>query len=72
MSTAISDYTKLTIPERIALVGDIWDSIVAEGKPMGLSDEQRAELARRRKQAKDGTADWVSWEDVKRNSRECT
>jgi putative addiction module component (TIGR02574 family) len=70
MPTTISDYTKLSIPERLALIGEIWDSIVAEGRPIGLTDEQRAEIDRRRKLAEDGQARWVSWEDVKRASYE--
>ncbi len=69
MPTVIADYTKLSIPERIALIGEIWDSITAEGKPLPLSDAQQAELERRIQSDNDGTAKWVSWEDVKRAGR---
>lgn len=70
MPTDISDYTKLSIPERLALIGEIWDSITAEGKPLPLSDEMKAELERRMESAENGTSEWIPWEEVKRKGRE--
>jgi putative addiction module component (TIGR02574 family) len=37
----------LSIPERIQLVADIWDTIAEVPEEVGLSDEQKAELDRR-------------------------
>lgn len=37
----------LSIPERIQLVADIWDTIAEVPEAVGLSDEQKEELNRR-------------------------
>lgn len=44
MTTKFAD---LPIDERIELVGDLWDSIVADQGALDLTDEQRTELDRR-------------------------
>lgn len=46
-SVASLGIDRLTREERLALVQEIWDSIVAEPAPPALSDSQRDELARR-------------------------
>lgn len=40
-------FTELSIDERIELVGDLWDSIVADQAELELTDEQRVELDHR-------------------------
>ncbi len=46
--TATTEYLKLSVSERIQLVEDIWDSIVAEAPDIvELSQTQKAELHRR-------------------------
>ena len=48
MSTlAKADVLSLSVPERIQLVEDIWDSIAEVPESVPLSDEQKAELDRR-------------------------
>jgi len=48
MSTlAKADVMSLSVPERIQLVEDIWDSIAEVPESVPLSDEQKAELDRR-------------------------
>ena len=47
MNIQLSDILQLSVPERIQLVGDIWDSIANEPKSFSLTDAQRAELDRR-------------------------
>lgn len=69
MPTVIADYTKLSIPERIALIGEIWDSITAEGKPIPLSDEQKAELDRRMEADLKNPEAAIPWEVVKQGRR---
>lgn len=39
--------TELPIPERLALISNLWNSIVAEIDDPGLSAEQTAEVERR-------------------------
>jgi len=66
MSNPAPDYRLLSVSERIQLVGDIWDSIVAENPgSVQLTPAQRAEV-RRRVEAHDadpGSA--VSWDSVR-------
>ncbi len=47
MSTSIDDLRKLSIPERIELVEDLWDSIAANSDSLVLTEAQAAELDRR-------------------------
>ncbi len=48
MSTlAKSDVLSLSVPERIQLVEDIWDTILEVPEQVILTDEQKAELDRR-------------------------
>jgi putative addiction module component (TIGR02574 family) len=48
MSTlAKADVMSLSVPERIQLVEDIWDSIVEVPETVPLSEDQKVELDRR-------------------------
>jgi len=42
-----ADVLSLSVPERIQLVEDIWDSIAEVPEEVGLTEEQKAELDRR-------------------------
>jgi len=42
-----ADVLGLSIPERIQLVEDIWDTITEVPEEIGLSEEQKAELDQR-------------------------
>ena len=42
-----ADVLSLSVPERIQLVEDIWDTIAEIPEEIGLTDEQKAELDRR-------------------------
>lgn len=44
---ATEELLALSLPERIQLVEDIWDSIAMEPEAVPLSEEQRMELDRR-------------------------
>lgn len=68
MSTpAIStEYLKLSVSERIQLVEDIWDSIVAEAsETIELSQAQKNELHRRVAEHRADPSTAVPWEQVK-------
>ena len=43
----LSDVLELPVEERLALVGDIWDSIAQVPNAVELTEAQRAELDRR-------------------------
>jgi putative addiction module component (TIGR02574 family) len=48
MTTSMTaDILSLSVPERIQLVEDIWDTIAEVPEAVGLSDQQKAELDRR-------------------------
>ena len=55
----------LSTSEKLALVGQLWDDLVASSPPGGLLTEgQRAELKRRVADAEDRPDDWVAWDDA--------
>jgi len=58
----------LTAEERLALIGDIWDSLTLDDLP--LSDAQRDELDRRLGESADDSAAGIPWEDVLQQIRD--
>jgi putative addiction module component (TIGR02574 family) len=66
-TSAIStEYLKLSVSERIQLVEDIWDSIVAEAsETIELSKAQKDELHRRVAEHRADPSTAVPWEQVK-------
>jgi len=60
---------KLSIPERILLVEEIWDSIAEENQAFELTDAQKRELDRRlesaRANAGQGRTIGRSWDEIK-------
>jgi putative addiction module component (TIGR02574 family) len=56
---------RLSIEERIALVGAIWDSIAADPVAVTVTDCQRQELERRADDDDANPDDTLPWERVK-------
>jgi putative addiction module component (TIGR02574 family) len=55
----------LSVDEKLALIGQLWDDLVASVPPGGLlTDAQREELQRRVADAAARADDWVSWEEA--------
>lgn len=55
----------LSSDEKLYVVGQLWDELVASVPPDGLlTESQRAELRRRQADAAANPDDWVSWEDA--------
>ncbi len=55
----------LSAEEKLHVVGQLWDDLVASTSPGGLLTEaQRAELRRREADAAARPDDWVAWEDA--------
>jgi putative addiction module component (TIGR02574 family) len=66
MSNSTPDYRALSVSERIQLVEDIWDSIVAENpESVQLTPAQRAELKRRLDAHDADPSSAVSWDEVR-------
>ena len=67
--TTSTDYRTLSIAERIELIGEIWDSIIAEGWRPPLREELKAELDRRMEADRANPDDAIPWEVVKKSAR---
>jgi putative addiction module component (TIGR02574 family) len=56
---------KLSIPDRIVLVEEIWDTIAEENQAFELTDSQKRELDRRLDIAKSNPGQGRTWEEIK-------
>ena len=66
MSSNLSEEVKkLSIPERLALVEEIWDSIAEDNEYFELTDEQRQELDRRLESFRMNPSQGRTWEEIK-------
>lgn len=65
MSVLLDQAIKLPIPERIRLVEDIWDSIVAKPESIELTPELKAELERRIEDHRLHPDDFSTWDEVR-------
>jgi putative addiction module component (TIGR02574 family) len=68
MTQPAFDFRRLSVDERLRLIGDIWDSIAeeAEADPsvLPLTDAQRAELDRRLAEHERDPGSAVPWEEA--------
>ena len=58
------DIRKLSIEERIQLVGEIWDSIADEEGLFELTEAQREEIERRMQTFDTATERGITWEEI--------
>ena len=65
-STLSPEIRGLPIPERVALVEQIWDSIVDDEAEFELTDAQKAELDRRLARRGSSSSRGSDWAEVKR------
>ena len=56
---------RLSVEDRLLLVGEIWDSIAHAQPTVPLTESQQQELERRLRDHEQNPDDVVSWEDVK-------
>jgi putative addiction module component (TIGR02574 family) len=55
----------LTNDQKLELIGELWDELVASSPPGGLlTDAQRDELRRREADAASNPHGWIAWEDA--------
>jgi len=69
MSIPAIDINKLAPEERLALIGDLWDSLRERPEAVRITPAQQKELDRRLDELDGGTAAVISWDDVKRRLR---
>jgi len=60
----LGDAKNLPVADRIRLVDAIWDTLPADALPP-LGEEWTAEIQRRSAEIDSGTAEIVSWEEIK-------
>lgn len=58
---------KLSIPERIALVEEIWDSIAEDSGCFELTEAQKRELDRRIESFRANPSQGRTWEEIKKD-----
>jgi len=64
-SISITDILELSIPERILLVEEIWDSITAQAESLPVTDNQKRELEQRLTAFEKEPRKGSSWQTVK-------
>ena len=66
MARSADDFRKLSVPERIQLVEDIWDSIATENpESVELTPAQRLEIRRRMRAHREDPSTALPWEQVR-------
>ena len=65
----LAEYGKLSTPERILVLQDLWDEIAADPRTVPVSDDQRAELDRRLSRKGKVSDNASSWPEAKRRIR---
>jgi putative addiction module component (TIGR02574 family) len=66
---SVKDVLGMSVPERIQLVEDIWDSIAADAKAVRVTDEEKAMLDRRLRAMRKKPNDHAPWEVVEARVR---
>ncbi|HTU21703.1 MAG TPA: addiction module protein [Gemmataceae bacterium] len=61
---------RLSIPDRITLVQEIWDSIAAHPESVPLTEDLKLELDRRIADLDANPNDVLTWEEIKARIRE--
>jgi putative addiction module component (TIGR02574 family) len=64
-SIDLSSIKALSIPERILVVEEIWDTIAADQDSVPLATAQREELDRRLRALESGPTEGSSWDEVR-------
>lgn len=65
MSTVLKNVLSLSVEDRLELIEEIWDSLVATPEAIPLTDAQRKELARRRRAHARNPSAAKSWGEVR-------
>jgi putative addiction module component (TIGR02574 family) len=65
MSVSKDDILALSVPERIQLVEEIWDSIATEPETVPLTGAQRKELDRRKREHRLDPSAPKTWPEVR-------
>lgn len=66
MAIPTLDLSKMSVETRLALMGQIWDSLIAHGDVPPLSADQEADLEIRIDEVDGGGTTGRAWEDIRR------
>jgi putative addiction module component (TIGR02574 family) len=69
MTRSLAEILELSVPERIQLVEDIWDSVSEAPEAVVLTEEQGRELDRRLEAYRLNPQQGSPWEEVKERIR---
>ena len=69
MSAELKDILEMSVAERIQLVEDIWDSIVADPESLSLTEAERQELDRRLEAYAKNPTEGITWDELKEKVR---
>ncbi len=67
MTTALEKLETLSVPERVQLVEDLWDSIARSNAEMSIPQWQKDELARRKRNYLRNPDSGQTWDQVKQD-----
>lgn len=65
-----AEINMLSLPQKLLLAQDIWDSIAREGGNLSMPEWQKTELDRRYSHYKEGKSTLHDWQDVHSELRE--
>jgi len=66
----VAEINRLSLPQRLLMAQDIWDSIALESGKLTMPDWQKLELGKRYSQYKQGILGLHDWRDVHHDLRE--
>ncbi len=66
----VAEISTLSLPQKLLLAQDIWDSIARDGGNLSMPEWQKNELDKRYNQYKSGKLTVHSWENVHNELRE--
>ena len=67
MTTALQELEALSVPERVQIVEDLWDSIARSAAKLPVPQWQKDELARRKKRYQQHPDSGETWDQVKQS-----
>ncbi len=70
MSSDLTQFDGLSLPQKLQLVEDLWDNIAESPTSIPVPDWQKEELDRREQSYKANPGPGIPWDEVKRQIRE--
>lgn len=69
MSVTLDEIRRMSVPERLKLLDDIWEMLIEEQEVLPLSEARAQELDRRLAEYRANPEIGVSWEEFRRKLR---